>query len=127
MQLPEDLVPSGELKFLLPSSAAGTLGEVGSLHNKQYLEVISALNCPVSDVPAELWTLTGMYQLGGVQSFELLPDSEITCLSECYKAMYPGAEFQSNISSAVYKYSQFKVSLVHKALDPNARPTFLRL
>jgi hypothetical protein len=68
LQLPENLVPVDDLKFLFPSSAAGTLREVSSLHSKQYLEIISALTYPISSVPAELWMFTDIYQLGGVQS-----------------------------------------------------------
>lgn len=70
LRLPEGLTSSrDELEFLLPSSAVGTLGEVGSLHSIQYLQVSSALKlCPSSNFPAEVWTFTDIYQLGGVDS-----------------------------------------------------------
>ena len=112
LQLPEEHISREELNFLLPSSAAGTLGEVSSLHTEQYYQITSASKTALSpDFMVQLWSFTEIYLLGGVKSFELLNSTEAVYLSDCYNAMYPRAEHRAtNISSAIQKYSQFKLS-----------------
>ena len=65
------------------------------------LETSLSLNSPV-----EVWTLIDTYLLGCVRSFELLYETETNYLGNL---MYPGVEYGCNISTGVYKYSQFKV------------------
>lgn len=100
LELPDEHVSRDDLEFLLPTSAAGTLGEVSSLHSTEYHRL--------PDFPVKLWSFNDIYQLGGVKSFELLQESD---LGKCYEVMYPGSEScRSSLSLAVYKYSQFKLA-----------------
>ena len=83
LQLPDENIATEELEFLLPCSAAGTLGEVSSLHSTQYLQIMSALETSLSlYFPVEVWTLIDTYLLGGVRSFELLDETETNYLGE---------------------------------------------
>lgn len=107
LQLPAEHVSRDELNFLLPSTS-GTLREINSLHDKQYFEIALALK--TAHFPVELWTYVDIYKMGGVTSFDLLPEAERDYLGACYRKMYPGVEYRSGISSAVYKYSQFNLS-----------------
>ena len=111
IELPQCNIYTEEIHFLNPISDAGTLGEVNSQHTSQYLLITSALNQKSisPNFPVEVWTLTDPYELGGVRQLELLDETEGNYLRQCYNAMYPRMN-QGSISSAVYKYSQFKIA-----------------
>jgi len=86
LKVDTDYATEEDLSFLHPSGGAGTLKEVSSNHSEQYQQILDASACTLdTNFPID------MYQPGGVMSTEILNESELSCLAECYCSMYPGS------------------------------------